>query len=158
MSALRFGTLVGLCLILGAPATIHADNVGALTLQQLAEARQGTFKYHDPEQALADGFVPIGFIPGHGIEFLNIGRVDCNFDPAEPETLRYVESGNGLRLVGVEYAVPMACTGVTTPPEGFAGDADEWEQEPGVPVWVLGVWLWTGNPGGVFGEREVDGH
>jgi hypothetical protein len=34
-------------------------------------------------------------------------------------------------------------------------DADEWEQEPGVPVWALGVWLWVGNPDGVFGEREI---
>jgi hypothetical protein len=47
----------------------------------------------------------------------------------------------------------VSCT--ATPPEGFAGDADVWEPEPGVPVWVLGAWIWVGNPGGVFGEREI---
>jgi hypothetical protein len=22
----------------------------------------------------------------------------------------------------------------------------EWEQEPGVPVWTLAAWIWTGEP------------
>jgi hypothetical protein len=143
---------VGLCLaFVGAPVIVRGDDVGAATLRQLAIARAATVQYHDPAVALADGYVNLG-AGEHGIEFVNFGLVDCHFDPAKPEALRYEESGDGLRLIGVEYAIPIACT--ATPPEGFAGDADVWEPEPGVPVWTLGAWIWVGNPGGVFGERE----
>jgi hypothetical protein len=114
-------------------------------LHQLARVRAATVQYHDVEQALADGYVNIGSTPeeGEGIEFVNFGLVDCTLDAAVPEALRYVQSGQGFRLVAVEYAIPMACA--STPPEDFLHGAGEWEPEPGVPVWSLLVPVWSGS-------------
>jgi len=131
-------------------AAAHGS-LSAATLQELAEARNATAKYHDVEQALADGYVQRGFAPGEGIHFVNTSLIDCRFDPTHPETLLYIPSGEGLRLVGVEYSIPSSCTSIA--PEGFTGDADEWEPNAeGRPMWALVAWLWLGNPNGVFAE------
>jgi hypothetical protein len=133
-----------------ASAASH-DTLSAATLQELAEARNATAKYHDVEQALADGYVRKGYGPGEGFHYVNSSLMDCTFDLEHPETLLYVPSGEGLRLVGVEYSLPSSCS--ATAPEGFTGDADEWEANAeGRPVWALVAWLWLGNPNGVFAE------
>lgn len=133
------------------PTAAAHDSLSAATLQELAEARNATAKYHDVEQALADGYVQRGFAPGEGIHFVNASLMDCTFDPTHPETLLYIPSGEGLRLVGVEYSIPSSCTSIA--PDGFTGDADEWEANAeGRPVWALVAWLWLGNPNGVFAE------
>ena len=56
----------------------------------LAQARAATVRYHDADNALADGFVDLGPNPqeGEGIEFVNFGIVDCSLDVAQPEALR----------------------------------------------------------------------
>jgi hypothetical protein len=127
------------------------ESLSAATLQELAEARDATAKYHDVQQALADGYVQKVFRAGEGIHFVKASLMDCTFDLAHPETLLYVPSDDGLRLVGVEYSVLSSCT--STAPEGFTGDADEWEPNAeGRPVWGLIAWLWIGNPNGVFAE------
>jgi hypothetical protein len=134
-------------------ATAAHEQVGAAALQEVAAARNATAKYHDVEQALADGYVQASpFIPGEGIHYVKASLIDCTFDAEHPEALLYVPSGEGLRLVGVEYAVRNTCT--ATPPEGFTGDADEWEgpNAEGRPIWALVAWLWLGNPNGVFAE------
>lgn len=141
-----------------------AHNVGADANQQLAAARLATAKYHDFQQAVADGFVqaPVGCIPGEGIhyrapdEFPN-ASLDCEFDPADPEVLHYVPKGNGeLQLVGVEYLVPRSasCGTLSAPPAGFSGDADEWELEGGGTLWAVNAWIWQGVPDGVFAFRS----
>ena len=145
--------LIAVCaLFVGNASMIAApDKLSAATNQELAQARAATDKYHDVGQAIADGYVNIGYVPGEGFEFVNEGLLDCTFDLEHPEALHYVPSGNGLRLVGVEYVVPIACT--ATAPEGFTGDADEWEfMAEGLPIWNLQAWLWLGNPNGVFAE------
>lgn len=127
------------------------ESLSAATLQELAAARRATAKYHDPDQALADGYVQRGFLPGEGIHFVNSALMDCTFDPTAPEALIYIPSGDGLRLVGAEYSIRSSCT--TTAPEGFTGDADEWEPNAeGRPMWAVVAWLWLGNPNGVFAE------
>ena len=68
---------------------------------------------------------------------------DCTLDVTRPEALRYVESGQGLRLVAVEYGIPFACA--SDPPEDFLSGIGEWEQEPDVPVWTKTVWIWSGG-------------
>jgi len=80
---------------------------------------------------------------GDAHEFVNFDRVDCSLNVTEPEGLRYVESGSGLRLIGVEYAIPMACPGA--PPEDFLPGAGEWEPEAGAPVWTMAVNVWSGR-------------
>jgi hypothetical protein len=125
---------------------MHGQAAGGSDLeQQLAAARAATARYHDPNAALADGYIDLGPNPGEGgtIDFVNFDLVDCTLDVRRPEALRYVPSGDGLRLVGVEYSIPMECS--ATPPEDFLAGAGEWEQEPGVPAWSLAVFIWAGN-------------
>jgi hypothetical protein len=128
------------------------ESLSAATLAELARARNATAKYHDVAVALADGYVQKGYAAGEGFHFVNASLMDCTFDVEHPEILLYISSGEGLRLVGVEYAVPNKCT--ATAPEGFTGDADEWEgpNAEGRPMWALIAWLWLGNPNGIFAD------
>jgi hypothetical protein len=118
---------------------------GRTSEDPLAQARAATVRYHNAENALADGFANLGPNPeeGPGIEFVNFARVDCTLDVTQPEALRYVPSGQGLRLVGMEYVIPFAC--VSEPPEDFLPGIGEWEPEPEVPVWTKLVWVWSGS-------------
>lgn len=128
------------------------ESLSSDTLAELARARSATAKYHDVAVALADGYVQRGYGPGEGYHFVNASLMDCTFDLEHPETLLYIPSDEGMKLVGVEYSVPNKCT--ATAPEGFAGDGDEWEgpNAEGRPMWALVAWLWLGNPNGVFAE------
>jgi hypothetical protein len=119
----------------------------------LAQARAATAQYHDADAALADGYANLGPNPeeGVGLEFVNFGLVDCSLDVRHPEALRYVASGQGLRLVAVEYAIPFACA--SQPPDGFLPGIGEWEPEPDAPVWTKVVWLWSGSSIGTNGQH-----
>ena len=132
-------------LVFGASATVHGDDLGSTVNQQLAQARAATVRYHDVDAAIADGYVDVGVNPAEGeaVEFVNFGLVDCTLDAQQPEALRYVPSGNGLRLVAVEYSIPMECA--ATPPEDFLPGVGEWEPEVVAPVWTLAAWIWTGE-------------
>jgi hypothetical protein len=140
-------TLAAISLLAGASATIHGDDLGQEVNRQLAAARAATAKYHDFHEALADGYKELKPNPfeDNAIEFVNFALIDCSLDVLQPEALSYMPSGNGLRLVGVEYSFPMACA--PTPPEDFLPGAGEWEQEHGVPVWTMRVPLWSGQSG-----------
>jgi hypothetical protein len=48
-----------------------------------------------------------------------------------------------LRLVAVEYSIPLACS--ATPPEDFLPGAGEWESEVVAPAWSLAVYIWSGE-------------
>lgn len=134
------------------------DDIPAAVREELALARNVTARYHDLQQALDDGFIQVSAcIPGEGIHYRREFPLDCVFDPASPETLHYVPKPNGeLQLIGIEYFVPRseACGTLTQPPEGFAGDADEWELEMGGTAWALNAWIWQGVPDGVFAFRS----
>jgi hypothetical protein len=145
-------------------SAVVTDDVGASANQQLAAVKAATAKYHDIQQALDDGFVPApnACIPGEGIHYrapaaVPDSAIDCTFDPASPEVLHYVPKPNGeLQLVGVEYLVARSasCGTLTAPPQGFSGDADEWEPEIGGTVWALNAWIWQGVPDGIFAFRS----
>lgn len=140
-------TLAAACLLFTGSVTIHGDDLGSSVNRQLAAARAATVQYHDFNQALADGYIDLGLNPVEGtIEFVNFGLVDCTLDVLQPEGLSYVPSGDGLRLVGVEYSIPTACS--PTPPEDFLPGAGEWEPEAGAPAWSMRVPLWSGDSGG----------
>jgi hypothetical protein len=157
--------LIAVCALLigGAPmstrttsaaASVAVENLSPATNRELARARNATAKYHDVARAVADGYVFFDCVPGEGLEYLNAGLIDCTFDIEHPEALHYIAQGNGLRLVGVEYVVPIVCT-PTAPPEGFTGDADEWEfMGEGLPIWNLRAALWLPNPNGMFAEHN----
>lgn len=143
-------------------ATGIADPV---VLKDLAQLRRATAKYHDVNAALADGFIrtpacvesPDG---GMGIHFIHPARL---MDPAinllEPEILLYVESGNGLKLLGVEYfqgiGAPDTPIPNPAPPAavilGRSLDGPMDAHEPGQPPhYDLHAWIWQANPSGIF--------
>ena len=149
------------CLLIGSAAMTTSstsaapaaavDNLSPETNRELARARNATAKFHDFDRA--EDYEFLHCVPGEGLEYVNWSIVDCNFDIEHPEALHYIEGENGLRLVGVEYVVPVACS--ATAPEGFTGDADEWEfMAEGLPIWALRVALWSPNPEGMFEEHN----
>lgn len=130
------------------------DNLSPETNRELARARNATAKYHDFNRADDDGFEFLACVPGEGLEYVNWSIVDCNFDIERPEALHYIDEGNGLKLVGVEYVIPVACS--ATAPEGFTGDADEWEfMAEGLPIWALRAAIWFPNHEGMFEEHNA---
>ena len=162
-SFLSFSIFIGLCcLIIGsAPSTSSTsaaaspavDNLSPITNRELARARNGTAKYHDFDRADEDGYEFLHCVEGEGREYVNWSLVDCNFDIEHPEALHYIPQGDGLRLVGVEYVIPVACT--ATPPEGFTGDDDEWEfMAEDLPIWATRAAIWLPNPEGMFAEHN----
>src|SRR5262245_29898334 len=161
-----FLILAAVCSLLigGAPMTTHKasalavdkhdhhGHLSAATHKELAQARRATAKYHDVEQAEADGYVNFNlYVPGEGFHYLKQSLLDGNFDPAQPEMLLYapVPGENRLELVGVEYLVPLAFS--SDPPAGFTGDADQWRMDAeGFGLWELNAWIWLHNPEGMF--------
>jgi hypothetical protein len=150
--------------VLAAPGGVtNAD-----THKQLAAVRQATAKYHDVSQALADGYIPVSPCDEHhgvgamGIHYLNPElAMDLVLDPLTPEVLLYIPSGNGLRLVAVEYFV--ADVGQPHPVLfGQAFDGPMAGHEPAMPPelvhYDLHVWLWQANPAGIFAQWNPSLH
>ena len=161
MKMLRvFLILVAVCsLLIGQPitnrnvsaVTLKANDLSALTQQELAQARTATARYHDVAAAEADGYVNFNLcVSGEGCHYIKFSLLDDKFDPAAPEILIYAPApGDRLRLVGVEYLVPIALSPEV--PDGFTGDADEWRMDAeGFGLWELNAWIWLHNPEGVF--------
>jgi hypothetical protein len=120
----------------------------------LAGARAATARYHDIAAAEADGYIAIGFCePGEGCHYLNPALVDGVFDAEHPEILLYVPRGEGMRLVAVEYVIPLGLS--ATAPDGFRGDADVWREDTeGAGLWELTAWIWMHNPAGMFEQHN----
>lgn len=148
-------------------------------LKQMAEVRQATAKYHDVSVAEADGYVSteecveVPGLGGMGIHYVNWGLLqDESIDHLAPEILLYVPTDDGLRLVAVEYVMvaftdvgsgPQPWFDTDLPPGGWItsnpvlfeqmfngpmpghGPGEPWHSE-------LHVWLWQGNPQGVFAD------
>jgi hypothetical protein len=162
-SFLSFPMFIAICCLLvgsapsttvtTAAATTAVDNLSPETNRELARARNATARYHNFDRAAADGYEFLACVPGEGFEYVNWALVDCNFDVEQPEALHYIDEGNGLQLVGIEYVVPTLCT--ATAPEGFTGENDEWEfMAEGLPIWSLRAAIWLPNPDGMFAEHN----
>ena len=131
-------------------------NEQSFPFQELAQARNATAKYHNLDQAEADGYINIDFCePGEGCHWLNPSLVDGNFDPEHPEILLYAPGENGvLQLVAIEYVLPLGAS-PGAPPEGFSGDSDEWREDTeGAGLWELTCWIWLNNPDGLFQQHN----
>ncbi|GAB2777121.1 hypothetical protein GCM10010465_24780 [Actinomadura fibrosa] len=132
---------------------MHKDH-----LSELASVRAATARYHDFDKAMEDGYVvPVpGFFPNMGYHFLNPDYLDYTFEAERPELLIYVPDKNGkMRLVGVEYAVPIDDLENPQPaPEGFTGDSDVWTINRDAHLWTLHAWIWYHNPDGIFAARN----
>lgn len=134
-------------------AIISADaRANPALKRELARARAATARYHQLENALADGYVDIDVvIPNMGHHYLNSGLLDAVFEVERPELLVYAERPNGtLKLVAVEYAVPRDPVNPPPAPEGFTGDEDVWFPDTNFNLWTLHAWVWHGNPDGIL--------
>jgi hypothetical protein len=137
-----------------APATAgKRDTLGA----QLAEVRAATAKYHRVEAAVDDGYVPFGpcvAVPGlggMGYHFARLDLIDGTLSLAQPEILVYAPAQNGrLRLVAVEYVVPVAASPERPSLFGRGFDDAHDVGAPYGPQWDLHAWVWHHNPLGVF--------
>lgn len=126
---------------------------------QLKKVKKAVMRFHSFEQAKKAGYAdsytfnPSPYVPNMGFHYINVGLIDGEFDMEKPEILLYVPNEQGqLKLVGVEYAVPKAIS--PTPPEGFIGNMDHWDDNPNVAggSWTLHAWIVMDNPDGVFAE------
>lgn len=140
----------------------------------IAAVRIATAKYVLEENAVRDGFVslvdcvasPLGTM---GVHYLNPARLDGNVTAMEPELLLYLPTKWGMRLVGVEYMVPIVDkNGVPwvsdqpppadiVPPTpvvlGHEFDGPMAGHAPGMPWhFDLHAWVWSHNPSGMFSE------
>lgn len=129
--------------------SVESNATNALLNKELALARASTARYHNINNALADGYIDIGvYIPQMGWHFLNPALVDENFDIDKPELLVYANKPDGgYKLVAIEYGTPLS---LPAPPEGFTGDGDEWHANTDAGLWTLHAWVWLHNPNGVF--------
>ncbi|MEJ2615246.1 MAG: hypothetical protein P8Z35_09815 [Ignavibacteriaceae bacterium] len=125
--------------------------------KELALARSATAKYHRLEVAMDDGYdTPGPVVQNMGYHYINPDNIGDTFDPGKPAILVYSKNPvNGkMRLVAVEYAVPD-----NNPiPQGFTGDADVWEDNTDVHLWLCHAWVWYNNPDGIFNETNPRVH
>lgn len=126
------------------------SNSEPLPVAELAKARRATARYQNLREALKDGYVDIGVVlPNMGRHLLKEALLDATFDAERPEFLVYMEDlGGRMKLVAVEYAVPLKLT--DTPPDGFTGGADVWFRDERFDFWKLHAWIFRDNPDGMF--------
>src|SRR5262245_29096448 len=159
--------IVLLCACGGDPisteATRHFQNVaasmdafGADVNQDLATLRRVTASFHDFEKAKHAGWsTPItpcmsGPEGGMGFHYGNTKIINGAVHVEEPELLLYEPEQNGkLRLVAVEYIVPLSAWNSAQPPRLFGRD---FKVNTQFQVWALHAWVWKDNPSGMFAD------
>ncbi|MGI9179238.1 MAG: hypothetical protein ACR2H9_01810 [Longimicrobiaceae bacterium] len=125
--------------------------------RQLAALRRATAPFHNFEKAEHAGYgVRITSCWYHrelgaqGYHYGNPDLIDGTVDLLEPELLMYEPQKNGrLRLVGVEYIVPIAAWEGEDPPTLLG---QEFHRNEALGLFALHVWLWRHNPAGMFAD------
>ncbi len=141
-----------------ATESFKSANLSHATLQELMQAKAATARYHNIENALADGYENINVVlPNMGYHFMKTAWVDATFEVTKPEILVYNKQENGrMQLVAVEYAVPLNLS--ANAPAGFTGNQDVWTANAGFGLWLLHAWIWYENPDGVFNATNPTVH
>lgn len=124
--------------------------------QDLAALRRVTAPFHEFENAVAAGWdlQVTGCLEhptdgGMGYHYVNVDfYLDGEANVEEPEALLYAPRPNGsLRLVAVEYLVPLSASEEAPRLFGREMKADEAQGD-----WLLHVWVWEHNPAGLFAD------
>lgn len=150
---------VGL-LTLGAIAIAGPASAAGPESSQLAKVRAATARFHDVDAAIAAGYTPTDEcvaspMGGMGFHYVNFGKVmDPSLDATAPEVLLYAPSGNGLRLVGVEWLVFDADQDMgTVESHTLLGRSFNGPMTHGLPVhYDLHAWVWQPNANGMFDD------
>jgi hypothetical protein len=126
--------------------------------QDLATLRQVTAQFHDFDTASHAGWStpitgcmvdPAG-AGGMGYHYGNTKLIDGSVRVDEPELLLYEPEQNGrLRLVAVEYIVPLTAWTSSVPPRLFGRD---FKVNQAFQIWGLHAWVWKDNPSGMFAD------
>ena len=127
------------------------------TIWQLQQTRAATARYRNFNNAIKDSFEDINVVvPNMGYHFMKKKIVDKVFDIRRPEILVYNRKEDGhFELGAVEFAIPIDPLNPNEKaPEGFAGNADEWERNEIFGLWLLHAWVWNFNPDGIFHETN----
>jgi len=144
------------------PQQAHAGHTNDIPAKLVEVVRNATRQFIDVNAATAAGYQPaFGCVsgPDHGamgVHYINGPLVgDGEIDGAHPEALIYEPSGNGYRLVGVEYIVDAAIwMAHHSAPPVLEGQAFQLVNSPnryGLPAFFeLHVWAWRNNPNGAF--------
>lgn len=127
----------------------------------VAQLRRVTDRYHNLNNAIADGFVLVHDCevrPGEGTVgtvYAHPGRMgDGQIRPGLPDALLYEPSSTGRpKLVGVELVMPYALWTQQAPPT-FLGQTFWPEDEFG--IFGLHVWVWRNNPDGLFAPGNAN--
>jgi hypothetical protein len=134
----------------------------------IADVRQATARFHDLDQALAEGYILFYVCteqPGVGTmgqHFANLDLVvgDPGIDPRRPEVLVYEpkQNGDGYRLVAVEYVTIQelwqGAFGSSTPTVvgqdlSLTAAGNRYGMPP---FYQRHIWLWEPNPDGLFAD------
>ena len=164
----RFCIAVVIALI-GTSLEIGAANADDALEAQLDSLRQAFAKYEDPYVAVRDLYLStVGCVhydgskmEGHmdypkgamGIHFVNV-TVQGPPDPMKPNVLIYEPDGGKLRLVAVEWLVPLAAAQERPSLFGQPFQGPMEGHEPLIPQgfahYDLHAWLFKENPLGMF--------
>ena len=172
----RFGAVVltGLVSVWGVGATAQAEDANKADIEAL---KKSLAKYEDYTAAIRDLYLStegcVYFsgekIPGTmdypkgamGIHFVNVPSVGQKLDPMKPNVLIYEPTKKGLKLVGVEWLVPLTPDVKEAPKlfgQKFMGPMEG--HYPLIPKefvhYDLHAWLFKPNPNGMFSPTNPD--
>lgn len=131
---------------------------------ELEELRAAMERYQNPVKAVHDGyFSTLGCVEfpdgGMGVHFLNTALISPVPDPLRPQILLYEQEADRLRLVALEWFIPLA-TGINERPNLF-GQPFDGPMEGHYPLmpkdlvhYDLHVWLFKTNPTGIFNKTN----
>lgn len=161
--------------ILGVVSAIEEVQAKEPSKAQIDALRQKFKKYQDPYVAVRDLYLStVGCvhysgekIKGHmeypkgamGIHFVNV-TIQGPPDPNRPNVLIYEPDGNKLRLVAVEWLVPLAGTQKRPVLFGQPFQGPMEGHEPLIPKgyahYDLHMWLFKDNPNGMFSPTNPE--
>jgi len=141
--------------------SLFAVSVGANGQSDLAAVRAATAQFHRVEVAEAAGYtlpdfanecVELPGVGGMGYHYINFGLLlDLELDPLQPEIMVYAPGPNGqMRLVAVEYAVPIEEWDLAYPGETPMVLGQHLHPNPYLGLYLLHAWIWLNNPAGMF--------
>ena len=123
--------------------------------RELESVESATDQFATLDAALAAGYADIDVVMQNmGYHYLKESLLDADFQVDSPEILVYApDAGGTMRLVAVEYAVPLSLA--EEPPAGFTGSDDEWDRNETFQLWTLHAWVHRDNPDGVFASTST---
>lgn len=142
---------------LASASTVALAGSDSAANADLRALRETTRPFHSLENAVAAGWTeeltPCLSSPEGGMGYHQVNWsifFDSTVDASRPELLVYAPTPSGRkRLVAVEYLVFDDALGSAPVPELFG---QTFHYNPDVDAWVLHVWVWQGNPNGLFAD------